>query len=71
MEQGPSREVNRSSASQEIPHILWSPRIYYRIHKSQQPAPILNQIIPVHASSSPFPNIHLNIILLPTPRSYT
>ena len=30
MEQSPSRETNRSSASQEIPHILWNPKAHYR-----------------------------------------
>jgi hypothetical protein len=33
MEQSPSREANGLSASQEIPHILYNPKVYYRIHK--------------------------------------
>jgi hypothetical protein len=32
MEQNPSWEANRFSASQEIPHILWKPKVRYRIH---------------------------------------
>jgi hypothetical protein len=42
MEQGPSWEANRFSASQEIPRILWNPntRSYYHIHKYPPPVPI-------------------------------
>ena len=44
MEQSPSWEANSSTASQETPHILWNPNIYYRIHKSPPRAPILHWI---------------------------
>ena len=33
MEQAPSLEVNRFSASQEIHRILRKPNVHYRIHK--------------------------------------
>jgi hypothetical protein len=65
MEQSPSWETNRSSASQEFPLILWSPKIRYCIHKNLSPAPILTQINPDRASPSHFLKIHFNIILPP------
>jgi hypothetical protein len=47
MEQSTSWEANWFSASQEIPRILWNPKVHYRIHKFPPPACILSQIDPV------------------------
>ena len=61
-DQNPSREANRFSASRETPRILWNPRVHYRVYKSPPPLPILNQINSVHAPTSHFLQIQLNIL---------
>ena len=62
MKQGPSWEANRLSACQEIPRILWNPKIHYSIHKARYPslfwARSIQSMRPTH-----FLKIHFGIVL--------
>ena len=69
MVQSPSWEANWFAASQEIPRILWNPKVHYRTQKRPPPVPILCQPNPVHIPTSHLLEIHPNIIQPSTPRS--
>jgi predicted phosphohydrolase len=55
-------ETDSRSASQEIPRLLWNPKVYYHVHKSPPPIPNLSQINSIHNLQSYFPKSHSNIV---------
>jgi hypothetical protein len=69
MQQGPSREADSRSASREIPRLLSSPKVRYRVHMGLLLALILNQVNPEHSFTPYLSNIHFNIILTSKPKS--
>jgi len=60
-EQSPSWEAYGFAASQEIPLILWNPKVHYHIHECPPPVPMLSRLNPVHTLTSHFLKFHLNI----------
>ena len=69
MVQSPSWEANWFAASQEIPRILWNPKVHYHIYKCPPSVPLISQLDSVHTPTSNFLKIHLNIMLPSTPGS--
>jgi hypothetical protein len=65
-ELSPSWDAANCAASQEVPIILWNPKVQYRVHKSPPLVLILSHINPIHSISSCLSKIHVNIVHPPT-----
>jgi hypothetical protein len=50
-EQSPSWEANSHSATPEIPHIVFSPKVHYSVHNNPLLNLILSQMNPVNIPS--------------------
>jgi hypothetical protein len=62
MDQSPSQ---LNSTSQEIPCILWKPKVHYRVHKTPLLVSVLIQMQPVHNFPPYFPKVHsISIIII-------
>jgi hypothetical protein len=70
VEQGPSWESSRFSASPEISHVLWNPNVHYCLHKRPAPVRIMSYINPVPANASHFLKFNFNIVFSFTFRSF-
>jgi hypothetical protein len=69
LHKNPSWEANSSSATQEIPSILWRKKAHYRIHNSPphvlSSARVIQSVPPSH-----FSKINFNITLPSMPRFF-
>ena len=65
MEQSPSWEANRFSASQEISLILWNPKVHCRIHKCPPTVLIPSQMNLFHVLRSCSFKVRFNTVLHP------
>jgi hypothetical protein len=66
MELSSSSEAAKYAATQELPCVLWNPKVYNRVHKSPPLVPILSQINQIHTISFYLSKFHFNIVHSPT-----
>ena len=67
MEESPSSEANRSSATQYISSLLWNQEFHYRVYKSLSRVVIQMMIDPIHA---PPPTNHTSLKSILTSSSH-
>ena len=62
-------KITGSQLAKKIPRVFWNPKVHYHIYNNSPPVLILSKIHLVHAPTSQFLKIHLNITLPSTPWS--
>jgi len=65
MEQNPSWQVDIHSANEEIPHLLYSPKVHYRAHNSPLPRPcvIFYKSASLRWVFSPSPSLQVQTVI--------
>jgi hypothetical protein len=63
MDHSSSWQANSPSADQENPRLLWNQIVYYHVHKSPPPVPMVNHMNSFHNLDPYLFKINLNIIL--------
>jgi hypothetical protein len=53
----------------KYPAFLWNPKVHYRVHRNPPLDPILSQLNSVRPIDPYLPQVQLNVILPPAPRS--
>jgi hypothetical protein len=66
MDQNPSWESARLTATCKFPNISWNPKVHYFFHKSSPLVHILRQMNPVYTTPFYFSKIHFNTIISTT-----
>jgi hypothetical protein len=61
-ELSPSWGATNCAATQELPSILWNPKVQYRVHRSPSLVPILSHINPIHTIPSYLSKIYFNFV---------